>query len=1041
MPTREFYQERFQTQLKQLNSEQRAAVFQIEGPVMVVAGPGTGKTQLLTTRIGQILTETDTQASSILCLTFSDAGVTAMRNRLLSLIGPEAHRIGIYTFHSFCNRIIQENLSLFGNRHLDALTELERIQIIHSILDKLPPSHPLIVGKGNRYFFQPHLAHLFRTIKTENWSVDHVRRETVTYTNALPDRPEFQYKRAYKERKQGDPKTGSIEAEERRMAQLLAGVDLFPNYEKALHQAARYDYEDMLLWVIRLFRAENWLLRSYQERFQYILVDEYQDTNGAQNELLLQLASYWDTNPNLLVVGDDDQSIYEFQGARLRNMLDLYQKFQQFIQLIVLHQNYRSGPQILEAASGLIQLNDQRLFNALGLSSQEKHLTSANKTVGSGHISIVEYSNRQQEVAALAHQIVDLISSGVEPASIGVIYARHKQGERLIALLEKKGIPYHTKREANVLEEPLIQHLIRLMRYLQLELQSPYQGESELFLLLHAAFWQLDPNDLANLSAYRAGKPANGKPHWRQMLRDSSLLKRRKLINPARLLEIGDLLSSWISDAANLSVPHLLERVINQSGLLAFLLQAKDKNWWLAALSTLVRFTTTEAGRQSNYDLNHWLSTLKQMQGNRLPLPIKPIVNQTNGVQLMTAHGSKGLEFEHVFLMDANQKAWEPGNRGSRTFSFPDTLTFSGASNEIEARRRLFFVAITRAKSSLQLSWGKEDEQGKALQPAQFIDELLEEKKIVLQQATVPPDILTDSELELLRQHAEQVHVPAPPERILKELIKGFRFSPSSLNRFLDCPVAFYFESLLKVPVQASNSALMGIAVHQALERIFAKKDRKESDLVSFFRQEMKRLQGQMDPTEWDNRVARGAHFLPLYFRAKSHSWPAFSLLEFRVQEVEVDGVPLTGVVDRVDLVGGNQAVVIDYKTGRYQKGRAQSPNEKQPIGGPYWRQLQFYHLLLKGHPVLKGRQLSHGIISFVEPDYQNRFYEHEVYFNTEDQELIREVIRKSWDRIQQFDFLEGCGKASCKWCSFTRYNLQVASFVNEEIEGLDDRS
>ncbi|MEO1628827.1 MAG: UvrD-helicase domain-containing protein, partial [Bacteroidota bacterium] len=146
----------FTKELARLNSRQREAVEQIEGPVLVIAGPGTGKTHILAARIGQILLQTDALAANILCLTFTDAGVLAMRERLIEFIGPEAHRVHIYTFHSFCNKIIQDNLEYFGRRELEPISDLERVELIRSMLDKLPPGHPLRRKANDPYFYEYH---------------------------------------------------------------------------------------------------------------------------------------------------------------------------------------------------------------------------------------------------------------------------------------------------------------------------------------------------------------------------------------------------------------------------------------------------------------------------------------------------------------------------------------------------------------------------------------------------------------------------------------------------------------------------------------------------------------------------------------------------------------------------------------------------------------------------------------------------------------------------------------------------------------------
>ena len=203
------YNEQFLKELECLNIQQREAVEQIEGPVLVVAGPGTGKTHILSARIGRILMETDTQPYNILCLTFTDAGAQAMRERLLQFIGPEAHRVHIFTFHSFCNKVIQENLELFGIQKLEPLSELERVEIIRQMIDDLPLDHPLKRGRRDIYFYEKHLYQLFQLMKKENWRADFIHRRIETYLKELPHRADYIYKR-----NAGRYKKGALEKRE-----------------------------------------------------------------------------------------------------------------------------------------------------------------------------------------------------------------------------------------------------------------------------------------------------------------------------------------------------------------------------------------------------------------------------------------------------------------------------------------------------------------------------------------------------------------------------------------------------------------------------------------------------------------------------------------------------------------------------------------------------------------------------------------------------------------------------------------------------------
>src|SRR5215210_7247943 len=207
---REHLQKKFTEEYKKLNPEQRKAVDSIEGPVMVIAGPGTGKTQILSARIGKILMDTDARPDNILCLTYTDAGVIAMRKRLLYFIGPDAYKVNIYTFHAFCNDVIQENLSLFEKNSLDPISELEKIQFFKSLIDDFPKNHPLKRYRGDVYFEIKNLDHLFSTMKKEGWEPAFLNHKIDEYIASLAHREEYICKRASGKFRRGDIRTDKI---------------------------------------------------------------------------------------------------------------------------------------------------------------------------------------------------------------------------------------------------------------------------------------------------------------------------------------------------------------------------------------------------------------------------------------------------------------------------------------------------------------------------------------------------------------------------------------------------------------------------------------------------------------------------------------------------------------------------------------------------------------------------------------------------------------------------------------------------------------
>ena len=327
---------------------------------MVVAGPGTGKTQILALRICNILLKTDTRPQNILCLTYTDAGAIAMRKRLLQFVGTDAYKVQVHTYHSFCNQIIQDNQEIFSDyATLMHISDLEKAQMYRQLIDSLPFDNPLRKLRGLHYFEAKRLDKLFSTIKKEFWTPAMISgkiEEEIKSIDGDPNDGLYFYKINTKNFRAGDPKKKYHDTM-RNMSLLREAVDLFEPFQQKMRDAGRYDFDDMIHWVVKAFKEDELLLASYQERFLYLLVDEYQDTNGSQNEIIRLLADYWD-QPNLFVVGDEDQAIFRFQGASVTNLKQLREAFQP--RLIMLTENYRSSQPILDAAMNLIQHNSDR---------------------------------------------------------------------------------------------------------------------------------------------------------------------------------------------------------------------------------------------------------------------------------------------------------------------------------------------------------------------------------------------------------------------------------------------------------------------------------------------------------------------------------------------------------------------------------------------------------------------------------------------------------------------------------------------------------
>jgi DNA helicase-2/ATP-dependent DNA helicase PcrA len=1056
------FNEVFSAELNRLNTSQQRAVETIEGPVLVIAGPGTGKTQIIAARIGYILSSEDTQArpQNIICLTYTDAGAIAMRKRLLKFIGPTAYRVDIFTFHAFCNEVIQRNLDYFGKRVLEPISELENITLLEELVNGLSTGHVLKRLKGDIYSDIDKINSLFKMMKEEDWSVEYVKTCCTAYLDDLPNREEYIYKRANaaKNISAGDLKKELIAREEEKMMKLIAAADLFPLYQERMLQMNRYDYSDMILWVINAFRQDENLLRSYQEKYLYFLVDEFQDTNGAQNELLNLLTGYWE-NPNIFTVGDDDQSIYEFQGARIKNIQDFLARYSKSVEKIVLTENYRSSQQILNAAQNVIENNRQRLIHSdVELS---KDLVAAGYPVRFSAVEpiVYEYPNIAQEEAAIVTKILQLQYEQVPLHEIAVIYFRHSQSENLLRLMEKKNIPYQVRKKINVLNHPLIGSLITLLTYISKESQHSHSGEHYLFELMHLRFFGIDTHDIAAITAYAGSRRSNCS--WREMLANEKLLNSLDLRNAASLISFEKNITAWISDTANLTLQMLFEKIMNESGLLQYILENDERIPLLQAVTTFFDFIKSECSRRPRIKIRELLGIIDQMNAHGIILPANQTSYKEDGVQFTTCHSAKGLEFNYVFLIGCTSDKWEGASGGNFSFSLPDTLTFTNDENRLESTRRLFYVAMTRAKEHLTISYATNTNDCKELEASQFIAE----SGVSVQPKLVDAEILNDLQIVSL-QSSKPPKVELYDRDLINSMLSNFALSPSSLSCYLKCPVSFYFQNILRVPVAKNDSMAFGSAIHISLKRLFDKMRNNSNsflpkeEFIKDFEIEMRRNKDAFTDKQFENRIELAQQVLPEYYDRYINLWNKVTVTEYMIRNVEVAGVPIKGMIDKIEFEG-NDVNVVDYKTGSVQYGLKKlkppvslqssslkfnfnqhkngngntshlmeavqvfTTDETDLYGGDYWRQIVFYKILLDNQKIKNWKMVS-GEIDFIEKNEKtNQFLKAKIPVSRDETAFVTELIKSSYQKIMNHEFTEGCGKDECSWCSFVRKHIE----------------
>ncbi|HYG41008.1 MAG TPA: ATP-dependent DNA helicase [Cytophagales bacterium] len=1043
MPSNPDYNLQFQKELEKLNTAQKQAVFHTEGPVLVIAGPGTGKTQILSARIGYILSSKNLQVAphNILCLTYTDAGVIAMRNRLLKFIGPDAYRVHIHTFHSFCNQVIQNNMDYFGIRELHPISELETIELYHKLIDQFPQGHLLKKYRGEIYSDIGRLKSLFSTMKTEDWSPEFISQQIDLYLEELPSRDNFIYKVNRGQNKKGDPKIREIQEETERMEKLRAAAFEYHNFNKLMKSMGRYDFDDMILWVLEGFKNNESLRLKYQEQYLYFLVDEFQDTNGSQNEILNLLTEDPDENPNVFVVGDDDQSIYRFQGANLKNITDFALRYERNLYKVVLTENYRSTQSILNTAQSLINFNSQRLVNTFN-DIQKNLISSSSLKYSLVRPEIKTFPNPQNEEAFILSEIERLKQLGEDLSEVAVIYRKHKLVENLVKVMEQKKIPLNLKQRVNILKLPFIKNLIHLLTYLQQEFERPHSAENLLFEVMHYDFFGISPRDIARISLHCSHIEEGVYKKWREVISSKETMFRLGLESAGAVSSLEDNLNYWFKSMANDTLQVLFEKIITKGGILKYIMNSPDKIWLMESLTSFFDFLKSNSEKEENFGVKNLLSLVEKMESHDLCIYLNKIISNPDGVNFVTAHSSKGLEFKHVYLLSSNARCWEKSRGVNRGFKLPDTIVPSIDEDLEEEERRLFYVALTRAKENLTISYSKEDRNSKEQEKSRFVTEIKIGEELNETDISLEPDALLD--FNYLNLSLPEI---AKSDLINKAFIdaslKNYRMSVTHLSKYLKCPLTFYFENIIKVPSARNESMGFGNAVHYTLEKFFRqmldsgkKEFSSKEELYEIFKKGMQKYHAHFTKEQFKRKMEYGQEILPGFYQTYIERWNKVVVVEYRLNHVEAEGVPLTGILDKLEF-DGNVVNVVDYKTGKPENGirKLNPPSEADPLGGDYWRQMVFYKILMDSDKTKKWEMIS-GEFDFIEKNSKKEYEKRKLVISPEDIKIVKGQLKEAYGKILNHEFMPGCGKEDCQWCNFVKNNFTSPvdlSVVDEE--------
>lgn len=1002
----------FEERYSLLNAEQKRAVDTLEGPVLVVAGPGSGKTELLSLRVGNILRQGHISPHNILCLTFTENGAINMRERLSSLIGADAYRVGIFTFHAFCNHIISRHPEYFWSAaHFSQANDIARAEILESLFMALPHGHPLASYHPEKGFvYLRDVADRIKHIKSYGYTaseymtvLSELPKEYASINEILTRWPERLSSKkiddvlAIKDELRSCNGTTSLY-----LAKMLEGAcdqaalsgkteaiadwkarftvkdgdhlvfkdfynqekiyavgELYKKYSEAMYTHALYDYDDMIIEVAHALHNHSALRTVLEEQYQYILVDEFQDTNEAQMSLVraLSQAAVHEGRPNVCVVGDDDQAIYKFQGAEISHMMRFRDSVYKDVTTIVLNKNYRSTQHILDLARGVVTQigSGGRLENKY--SDITKVLEAKNSGLPVGVITCVSKSSDVAEYAYVARSIRKALDTGVDPKEIAVLSRGHRELRALLPYLDREDIPYEYSKKANVFDEPHVAILIQVCEYLASVIREETTAEYMLPKLLSHPCFQVDRQGLFSLAVEAKEKHVS----WTNLLITTEHEKVRTL---------GALFAELVIDGVTTPLEHILERFMEQSGFKEFYFSRdsikKSPATYVAFLASLKTFI--EALREWKEGETLFVTDVAPFVQMHTDHDIalvseSPFMKHEHSIQLLTAHASKGLEFDSVYIISAHDSLWTKSPRTNiAPLPAPLVPLMQPAGDTEDDFIRLLYVAITRAKHTLVIS--SHESQVRYL-PSEAVTEDSEEEV---------PVTAHENALALYKAPYKE-----DEWTLLKRLVKNYAMPVTHLNNFVNLseggPLYFIEQNLLRFPQPMNSSGVYGSAIHKVLEEIVMYPKFHNGDkaplqhLLTVFSKELAR--GRLPQHERVKQGARGEGVVTSLHTVTEGFFGPHDVIEV---DMKHEGVVLgdAHIIGKIDLlrIYSDHYEVIDFKTGKAFTSWDDAKTDTDKIKlHKYRQQLIVYKILLENSIHYKDKPVTRLSLWFVEEE------------------------------------------------------------------------
>lgn len=1003
------------------NSKQQQAIDILNGQVMLLAGPGTGKTFTVIHRIEKMLAD-GVEPSSILCLTFSDAAASEMRQRLIKKMGVVASAVDIYTYHSFCNDLIKTYPDKFEmTSGVKLITDAEKISIMKECIDDANLEF-FVPSRADRYFFTKNFISYVEKLKTQRVSKDEYMACIDTNPVLMPRYKELEseiYEREQAGNTKNKTRYNELEKIKTNIEKAKELWTLFELYSAKMINKNLIDFSDMINLVLTSFEEDSQFLSEVSNKYKYFLVDEYQDTNDLQNQIIFNLLD-GNGEKNIFVVGDDDQIIYGFQGAKSDNIENFLTKYPNTT-VICLEENNRSTQTILDFSNLIVNQDENRLENNLYFKEKyniSKKLTAKNPKiiVKDKKIKRIQFGEILQEFNYIVDDIKTLIESDFAPktdedkidySQIAIISKKRAELQTFAELLKSKNIPFQIDEGKSIFA---IRSTILIYFYIK-AMNNYLTSSDKLFGLLLSEPFKIDQQDYNKILEEKRLWKKDESSDFITLMRNLNGWKNPEKIT--KFLETFDYLQDY---ASSNNLRNTVVEIINRTGLLTYFYKSgKNRSENLAGIRKIISEATDFQNSDSTKNLSDFVKYLDDCFENEIDINLDKDSVVQNAVQLMTYHGSKGREFEYVYLPNLISSNWEdfrmPGEYKLITEDVPDKDA-AQAKKDSELLK-LLFVGITRAKHTLTISFA-DSNNGKAQQITKYLEPTAN-YDFDSEQFECSADDLTT---EFYRSVSSDVFDNQKAfKNEIEERVKSVVLSPSRLNDYLSCPRKFFYVKVLGIDVEEADwdGANFGTLIHSLLER--AVKVAKESAYPTL-EEILEKFRLGMDGMKFSSEAKKEKYFKQGQ-KLLTNYYPYFSQIpisritdiEFSFYGVDVDGDFITGKIDRIEKNSDGTFELYDYKTGNYSSEKKIAPNEEKQN---YFNQLCFYKY---AYEKLTGNKVSKVGIIYVE----NHEKSVDKYLTDDDMKYIETLIKDTYQNIKALKFnpIKEDKQGVCKNCVY----------------------